>query len=186
MKLVLYIVIALVGFCGMVVGTLYFKGTLNKEALTGLRDSLAGESEETEGQQMAAPEGQPLQSLAAALKEKEEQLAQREDEIAQEKKMLEQERAEFEKIRKELESLLKQMQQQVDSLDDVQEKELADLAKTYSGMRPENAAKILETLPLDNAVKILKRVPTRDRARIVEKMENASQVSEAIISELGD
>jgi|GEM_PF-3100249 len=186
MKILLYVAIALVVFCGMVVLTLHFKGALNKEALTSLKSSFLTQDEGAE--QDVGSERQvegPVLPLATALAEKEEQLAQWETEIAQERKRLEQEEARFEEIRKEVETLLKQMQQQVDSLDAEEEERLTDLAKTYAGMRPEGAAQILQKLPVDDAVRILMRTPTRNRARIVEKMENASDISEAIIAAVG-
>lgn len=185
MKLVLYIVIALVAFCLVVVGTLYFKGMLNKETLAGLKGSVAGEGEETEPE-LVSEEGQQLMTLSAALKEKENHLAQREGDIAQEEKRLDQERKELESIRKEIETLLKQMGQQVGALDEEREKELLDLAKTYSAMEAKKAAEILSKMPVEDAVLILKRITSRQRGPIVQEMPNAREVSEAIIRELGD
>jgi flagellar motility protein MotE (MotC chaperone) len=150
-----------------------------------LRNSFTGEGEETQ-QGTATERSQLLLPLADALAEKEKQLAQRETEIALEKKRLEDEQGRFEQIRREVEGLLKQMEQQVDSLDAVEEERLSELAKTYAGMRPEGAAKILQKMSVDDAVRILMRTPTRNRARIVENMENASDISAAIISALGD
>jgi len=187
MKILLYAAIALVVFCGMVALTLHFKGALNKEALTSLKRSFLPQKEDAE--QDAQADGQvsgPVLPLATALAEKEKQLAQWETEIAEERKRLEQEEARFEEIRKEIETLLKQMQQRVDSLDAEEEQRLADLAKTYAGMRPEGAAQILEKMPVDDAVRILMRTPTRNRARIVEKMQNAPEISEAIIAAVGE
>ncbi len=185
MKALLYAAIALVVFCGMVAVTLHFKGALNREALISLKNSFLGRDEGGEG--VADPGGQagPLLPLATALAEKEQRLTQWEAEIAQERKRLEQEQARFEEIRKEVEALLKQMQKRVDSLDAEEEQRLSDLAKTYAGMRPEGAAQILQKMPVDDAVRILMRTPTRNRARIVEKMDNASEISEAIISAVG-
>jgi len=185
MKLLLYVVIALVVFFGVVVGTLYFKGMLNKEALATLKGNVAGEDEETETE-LASEQGQQLMTLAAALKEKEKQLAQREQDIAQDEKRLDQERKELESIRKEIDALLKQMGQQVETLDGEREKELEDLAKTYAAMEQKKAGEILSKMPVEDAVRILKRITTRQRGPIVQEMENAREVSEAIIRELGD
>ena len=185
MRILLYAVIALVVFCGMVAVTLHFKGALNKEALMSLKSSfLARDEDAGQGADTAGQVG-PLLPLATALTEKEQQLAQWEQEIAEERKRLEQEETRFDEIRKEVEALLKQMQTEADSLDAEEEQRLSDLAKTYAGMRPEGAAQILQQMPVDDAVRILMRTPTRNRARIVEKMENASEISEAIISAVG-
>jgi len=185
MKVALYAAIAVVAFCGMVAVNLHLKGALNKEALVGLKNSFSGGGEETE-ETSSSQQRQPMVPLADALAQKEKRLAQWETEIAEEKKRLEQEQSRFDEIRKEVETLLKQMEKQVDSLDAEEEKRLADLAKTYAGMRPKGAAEILEKMPVDTAVKILVRTPTRNRAKIVEEMKNASEITEAIISALGD
>ena len=183
MKLLLYIGIALVVFCGVVAGALYFKGALNTETLASLRGSPADEGEETEGAPVSE-EGKQLMTLATALKEKEKQLAQREDDVGKEENRLDQERKELENIRKEIEALLKMMGEQVDTLDAEKEKELLDLAKTYEAMDEKKAGEILSKMPLDDAVSILKRITTRKRGPIVQEMPTAREVSEAIIKGL--
>jgi flagellar motility protein MotE (MotC chaperone) len=185
MKLLLYVLIALVAFCGVVVGTLYFKGMLNREALASLKGTVASEGGDTEAE-LASEEGQYLTTLATALKEKENQLAQREEDIARDEKRLDQERKELESIRKEIDALLKRMEQQVETLDGEREKELDDLAKTYAAMEQKKAGEILSKMPVEDAVRILKRITTRQRGPIVQEMTNAREVSEAIIRELGE
>ncbi len=183
MKLLLYVVIALVAFCGVVVGTLYFKGVLTKEAIASLKGTAAVEGGDTEVE-LASEEGQHLTTLAAALRDKEKRLAHREEEIAQDEKRLDQERKELESIRKEIDALLKRMEQQVEALDAEREKELDDLAKTYAAMEQKKAGEILSKMPVEDAVRILKRITTRQRGPIVQEMTNAREVSEAIIREL--
>jgi len=185
MKLLLYIGIALVAFCGVVGATLYFGGALNKETLDSIRGSDAGQGEQSDIE-IVSEESRQLTALATALRDKENQLAQREEDIAKDEKRLEQERKEFESFRKEIDALLKRMGEQVDILDAEKEKELLDLAKTYEGMDEKKAGEILSKMPLDDAVSILKRINTRKRGPIVQEMDNAGAISEAILKESGD
>jgi flagellar motility protein MotE (MotC chaperone) len=184
MRIVLYAVVAIVAFCATVVGTLYFTGALDKESLVRLKGSFSKAPQKVEEGTKPQQAAQEV-SVATALREKEKQIAQREKELAEEKERLDQERAEFDEIMKKVDGSLKQMAKQVDSLGAEEAKQVSDLAKTYAEMRPEKAAKILQGMPVENSVNILKRIVPRKRAQIIEKMENASEISEAIIAKVG-
>ncbi len=182
MKIVIYIVVALLGFCAVVAATLYFKGALNKETIASLMGKEPQDQEE-----ITAPSGQPLMPIATALKEKETQLAQREGEVAKEEERIKQERADFESERKELEDLLKKMETQLGALDADETQRVSDLAKTYAEMEPQMAAQILDQMLADgamkdDAVKILRQIKAKDRAQIVAQMKNAVTVSKALMS----
>jgi len=182
MKIIIYIVVALLGFCAVVAATLYFQGALNKETIA----SLMGKEKEVQ-EEMPAPPGQPLMPLATALKEKESQLAQREDEIKIEEDRIKKERADLEAEIKNLAGLLKKMETQLAALDADEAQRLSELAKTYAEMEPQNAAQILDQMldeetVKDDAVRILLQIKAKDRAKIVEAMQNSVAVSEALIS----
>jgi flagellar motility protein MotE (MotC chaperone) len=186
MKIVIYIVVALLGFCAVVAATLYFKGALNKETIASLMGKEPQDQEE-----IAAPSGQPLMPIATALKEKEKQLAQREEEVSKDEDRIKQERADLESERKKLEDLLKKMETQLGALDADEAQRLSDLAKTYAEMEPQTAAQILDQMfaagaagsaMKDDAVKILRQIKAKDRAQIVEQMKNSVAVSRALMS----
>ena len=186
MKVVIYIVVAAVGFCAVAAATLYFKGGLNKETIANLRRSVLGSEKGNQGQTASQP-GQPLLPLATALREKEKQLAQREDELGLEEERIKGERAALESERKKLEELLKRMEIQLAALDQDEAKRLSDLAKTYQEMQPAKAAAILDQMSVDHVVKILGQITkAKDRAKIVESMKKSLQISEALISGTGN
>ncbi len=186
MKIVIYIVVALLGFCAVVAATLYFKGALNKDTIATLMGKEPQDQEE-----ITPPSGQPLMPIATALNEKEKQLAQREEEVAKEEARIKQERADLESERKQLENLLKKMETQLVALDADETQRLSDLAKTYAEMEPQSAAQILDQMfedgaaddsMKDDAVKILRQIKAKDRAAIVELMKSSVAVSRALMS----
>jgi flagellar motility protein MotE (MotC chaperone) len=79
------------------------------------------------------------------------------------------------------------MEVQLAALDQDEAKRLSDLAKTYQEMQPARAAEILDQMPVDDVVKILGQMTkAKDRAKIVESMKKSLQISEALISGMGN
>jgi len=135
--------------------------------LTAQRDSLAA----TQSQTFLALE-QEKESIArerAGLSEQQEQVKMSQDELEKTKTELAAERS-------KLEALVSQS----DSLD---KKRTKQLAKVYAAMRPEEAARILETLDDDLCVNILSSMnDDRQKAKILAALsgEKASKISRKI------
>lgn len=184
MKTVLYIVVALIAFCGVVAGTLHFTVGLTKGNLTSVVNSFLGRVEDVEAGGEVPGETR-LPQIAAALRQKEKELAERDAEITAQEKRLGQERAEFDQIRKNVENLVKQVDKQLEALDEQEEKQLQELADTYKAMDADRAAEKLQELEVERAVQILLRISSRNRAEILQNMTNAVEITEKILGNSG-
>ncbi len=110
------------------------------------------------------------------LDEEKKKMAEQQDHVT----MVEQE---LEKTRNELTEERKKLEKLVGQSDELDKKRLKQLAKVYSAMRPEEAARILETLDDDLLINILGAMgDDRQKAKILTALspDKASRVSKKI------
>jgi len=96
---------------------------------------------------------------------------------------------ELEKTRNELTAERKKLEQLVGQSDELDKKRIKQLAKVYSAMRPEEAARILETLDDDLLIKILSSMgDDRQKAKILSTIsrEKATRISKKIGKSMKD
>ena len=139
--------------------------------LSAKRDSLAA----TQSQTFLA-----LEQEKADLEREKRRLADQQDQVKITQDELEKTKAELAAERTKLEKLVSQS----DSLD---KKRIKQLAKVYAAMRPEEAARILETLDDDLCINILSSMgDDRQKAKILSALsgEKAGRVSKKIGSPL--
>lgn len=117
-----------------------------------------------------------IEKQKADLEEEKKKMAEQQDHVA----MVEQE---LEKTRNELTEERKKLEKLVGQSDELDKKRIKQLAKVYGAMRPEEAARILETLDDDLLINILSAMgDDRQKAKILTVLspDKASRVSKKI------
>jgi flagellar motility protein MotE (MotC chaperone) len=139
--------------------------------LTAKKDSLAA----TQSKTFIA-----LEQEKADIEKEKQRLAEQQDRIKMVQQELEKTRTELSEERVKLEKLVSQS-------DELDKKRIKQLAKVYSAMRPEEAARILETLDDDLCINILSSMgDDRQKAKILSTLsaEKAARVSKKISTPL--
>jgi flagellar motility protein MotE (MotC chaperone) len=165
MKYVLYGVLALLSFAGSMVLALALTGNLNKEAL----DRLMQKEPE-----MSVPAPSPTDTigpLTQQIKKKEEQLKQREQELSERESQLNQREAGLKQLQTQLEGIQKEISGTLESAEAERNLRVQTVALTLAQMKPDKAAKSLESMPVEDVAAILAQVKDKDRGKIVEAMD---------------
>jgi flagellar motility protein MotE (MotC chaperone) len=118
---------------------------------------------------------QSLQERQALLGAREQQLADKEKELRQLQQLLEEKLTTLSVLRKEIGALLEQKE-------NFEEQRFEHLVKVYEGMKPAEAASLIERLQEDTAVKLFYRMKEKKVSQILEfvKPEVAAQLSERL------
>lgn len=111
-----------------------------------------------------------LGPLAEALKQKETHLTLREQELRQREARVEQRERELDRLRADLEVLRVEISTAMDTADEEQQARRKTVADTLAAMRPENAARTLQSMGRDEVAAILNLVPARSRGKIMDAM----------------
>jgi flagellar motility protein MotE (MotC chaperone) len=116
----------------------------------------------------------------AKLNERKRELDARETELGQMEAELAVQKVELEKRIQELEATRKSISQVLEQKVEADEKKLGTLVEMYSNMKPQQAAKIFETMDEDLAVEILGRMKKKNAAEVMNlvKPEKAQIFSE--------
>lgn len=164
MKIVIWIVLFLVCFIGVLVGAAALTGKLSKESVMRM---VKGEPEP-----VAAPIEEPddVGPVAQALKKRDEQLRAREESVAKEEEMIKLQQRDLETLRTETKELLDQLKQTIAERDTAREQRLQSIAKSIEGMKPANAAKTLEEFETEDAADVLRLIKEKTRGKILDAM----------------
>jgi flagellar motility protein MotE (MotC chaperone) len=172
LRLILFLVLALLAFVGALAAMLALTGNLNQESLSRIinrEEALPPEPVQQEDS---------LGVLAAQLKAKEAELAAREEELDEQEKQIETRLQELQALQRQIEETSLQLQGVIDETDEEREQRMTTVATTVSAMKPDKAALALQGLPDDEVADILRKVKDKDRGKIVDAMdaERASRV----------
>ncbi len=165
MKILLYLILGIVSFVGVILLALALTGNLRQDALMAMIGKKPAETVAVSAPEDVTGLVAQLQAREEALKQKELQLEQREAQIVSREQSLAQMRADLEAL-----------QQQVDtSLDEdaAQRKvRLQTVAVTISSMKAKDAAERLRGFPTEEVAEILQLMEkAKDRADILSAME---------------
>jgi len=164
MKIVAYIAVALVLFCGTLVALLALTGNLNKESIERL---VKGPPEAAAAAQAKEDSG----ALARALRERQAAITAREKDLDAREKRLEQLEADIETERANVEQLLAQIQDALDTAEGERGKRKDEVASSLAEMDAAGAAKILESWPdTGEAAEILLLIKAKDRGKILDEI----------------
>lgn len=175
MKFLLLGLISVISFLGTLVGALALTGNLSADAVKRIVSGTPAES--------AAPgptSRDPLGPLAEALNQKEAQLKEREQALRQREARVEQREKELERLRADIETMRSEISTAMDEADAQQEERRKTVADTLAAMRPENAARTLESMPRDEVAAILNLVPNRNRGKIMDAMKEPDTASDVL------
>ncbi|MFQ5483279.1 MAG: MotE family protein, partial [Nitrospinaceae bacterium] len=116
------------------------------------------------------------------IEQRSRELREREEEMALKEKNLEALEAKVLGDLKKVERALVRSEAQVGIKRDLIEKNVANLVKVYSAMKPEESARLLETLDQDIAIQILSRMKSKTAGKVLGKMSTrvAKTISEKI------
>lgn len=166
MKIVLFLLAALLGFGGTLAGIMAATGTLHE----GTFNQLMGEASEVE-----APQPRPVESLGAfaqQLKQKEASLTEKEQALGDRERQLELREQSLQQLRSEIETMQSDILGAVETAEAEREEKLNAVAVTLSEMQPEKAAQSLIGFPPEDQAAILNLISkAKDRGKIVEAME---------------
>ncbi|RMF93403.1 MAG: hypothetical protein D6736_01840 [Nitrospinota bacterium] len=119
-----------------------------------------------------------LQERKAALDRREKELEEKENALRLLQQQLEERLATLSLLRKEMEELLQEKKA-------FEEKRFEHLVKVYEGMKPEEAASLIEQLQEETAVRLLYRMREKKVSQILEmvKPEVAARISERLLAQ---
>lgn len=118
----------------------------------------------------------PLQSLADALKAKEQQLRLREEALKKAELNLEALRKETERNLAQMDAILTAVKKAGAMADEQRQKELKRWVDIYQAMPPEKAGKVFEGLEMEFAVQILSQMDAKKAGKILANVEAARAV----------
>ncbi|HIJ74523.1 MAG TPA: hypothetical protein HPP83_10525 [Candidatus Hydrogenedentes bacterium] len=164
MRILGYIMLALIVFFAVLFGVAWAKGELTRENLERVFKREAVKQ---------APEKGPdeLDPLIRELKAREERLDAREAKIAQEENRLRSDQAHLDELRTELEDTLQRIRSALDDADVDQEKRLKQAADNIAAMKAKNAAKAFENWDAEEAAKVLRLMDDRRAGKVLDEME---------------
>jgi flagellar motility protein MotE (MotC chaperone) len=165
MKILFFLLLALLSFALTVAGMLAYTGNLNKEGL----DKILGR---TEPAIASEPELEPdeLSETTRALQEREEALATREQNLERQQQRLTETQDQMEELRGTLEDLIAQLTQTADTMDANEMTRLQEVAKSLGSMKEDQAAMVLEEWPAEQGAQLLQLIEERTRGKILDKM----------------
>lgn len=109
-----------------------------------------------------------LGSWGTAMKKKEEALNERDAQLRQAENNLKLEREALEKISKEIQAMKTQLDARILVIDTSQDANIQQLAKLYSSMTAEGAAKLLAPLEVDEIARIIRKMKETRSSKILE------------------
>lgn len=175
MKMVAYVLIALLSFAGTLVGVMAATGKLNKEALDRIKQGPAKPAAPAAREDDLGPVAHALAAREAELAKQEEALKTREQRVAQMEAGLEQ-------LRTEVTEIQNQVKEALASEDTDRAQRLQDVATRIGKMKATNAAKVIENLPVDEAAAVMRLVKDKECAKILDslKADKAAELLRAL------
>ena len=124
-----------------------------------------------------------LERVAATLERERAELRSEREGLRAEERRLGLERAEVEEQRREVEALLVRVEASTRFLAEDRARLLAQVARVYETMKPEQAAEILGGLDVPTSTEILRRMRSRPAARVLAALDPAAavQISERML-----
>lgn len=164
MRLVVYLVVAVVAFAAGMLIPMAIGGNLNMDAI----NRALGRSEPPA---TAAPQEDPLGPLAQKLKEREEELEALEAELEERRARLEQRERELDDTLEQIQEIQARLDEQMAKEDAARLERLSKLADMVAAMDPGNAAEDLEAMAPEDAAEVLLLVKDRTAGSILDEME---------------
>jgi len=163
MKLILYLVLALLAFAGALVGATALSGNLSQENLKRLFSKPAPRP--------SAAQPSRIDALVQHLKDREAELDQREQQVREDEDRLAKREADLAALRTELLAVQAEIEDTLQTADEEHQESLTEVAANISKMKPANAVEVLTNWPREDVVAILRLIPDRQRVKILDTMD---------------
>jgi len=143
-------------------------------------------AESAAGARSGPSEGAPLSwkdlQILQSLEKRKEDLDRREEAVKRYEERLQSLKQEVEKKLAEILQTEKRIQERLGMIGQMEEEKIGRLAKLYGGMRPEEAAPLLERMQEETTLKVFQRMKERQASRILAFMnpEKAARLSEQL------
>ncbi|MCD8491934.1 MAG: hypothetical protein LRY51_08545 [Geovibrio sp.] len=129
-----------------------------------------------------------IQSLAARLEAKEQELNKKETALADKEKRLKALEEELIAKENELNAIKDTISKRLNEVQSSEDKNLDALARIYSSTKPKSAAEIFVKMDTDKAVQLIRRIPPMNAGKIMAALgkidaEKASQITEKLTPE---
>jgi len=176
MRTVAYVLVAVVSFIATIVAAMGLTGSLSKEGFQRLVKGPAPPA-------AAAPKREDeVGPLARALTAREEDLTTREAALQSREQQVTQMEADLEQLRTEVLEIQQQVREAIQSEETDRATRLLDVATRLGKMKPVNAAKILENLPVADAAEVLRLIKDKESAKILDalQVDKASELLRAL------
>ncbi|QAR34051.1 hypothetical protein EP073_11745 [Geovibrio thiophilus] len=129
-----------------------------------------------------------IQSLAARLEAKEQELRKKETELSDKEKRLKALEEELIAKENELNAIKDTITKRLNEVQSSEDKNLEALARIYSSTKPKSAAEIFVKMDTDKAVQLIRKIPPMNAGKIMAALgkidaEKASQITEKLTPE---
>ncbi len=165
MKLMLYVVPALIAFLAAVLVPAALKGYLSKEGMEKLRGG------GTVAPIVLAPDPSSVDFLVDAIKQREGDLDRREDALDEREKRIEQMQTDLDELRTEIVAIQTELHVMLDAEDEAHQERLQAVADDLAKMKAKNAVEVLKDWHQTRQLKVLKLMPARQRTKIFDTMD---------------
>ena len=166
MKLLAIPLGALLIYCGVLLGLLYWQGLLTEE---GIRQLVQGQPAVEAPEDEAPPE--TLETLARQQRAREETLNRREETLQQQEQRVTMARQDLQELYTQLNGLLTEFNTSLDALDEDREQRLEEVANSLGQMEARRAADTIAGLDEEIQVQVLGRIAARARGEILSNLE---------------
>ena len=168
MKVILYLVPALIAFLAAVLVPAALKGYLSKEGLEKLRGG------DTPKAVVLKPDPGSIDFLVDAIKQREGELDRREDALDEREKRIEQMQDDLDALRTEIVAIQTELHAMLDAEDEAQQERLQAVADDLAKMKAKNAVEVLKDWHQTRQLKVLQLMTGRSRVKILDTMDPAT------------
>lgn len=165
MKLILYLVPALIVFLAALLVPAAMKGYLSKEGLETLRGGATAEPV------VLTPDPGSVDFLVDAIKQREGELDRREDALDERETRIEQMQTDLDALRTEIVAIQTELHLMLDAEDEAAQVRLQAVADDLAKMKAKNAVEVLKDWHQIRQLKVLRLMPARSRTKIFDTMD---------------
>jgi DNA repair exonuclease SbcCD ATPase subunit len=122
----------------------------------------------------------PVDNLVHELKKEKEELDARETDLGKLEARVQSEKKELEKVRSDIEAMRDEISQRIPRIEESEAKNVKDLAKTYSSVKPTAAVAIFKEMSDDSVVKILSFMKAETAGAILAEMSRQQEKDESM------
>jgi len=185
-KVIAIIVLAVLSFCGTLLGLMAVSGHLSKEQLKKVVAPQKTAEEKTSEEKEAEAPKDEAEPLARALQARDEELKRREEKVHEDEARLKKMQADLDTLRTDVlrieTKIESDMKTSVAATDEADKARLQDVAKSMGKMKPTNAIEIMKEWTPQEAAALMRLLKEKERVKILDAMppEKAASILQAL------